>query len=107
MSTESLGFAVTASEQDGGPCELTTRCAPSPSSRPLVEVSVRRGRYPTVDGVLVHRAKRLDPCDVTEVDGIPVTSVARTLCDLGAVVPQDAVEAALDSALRRGVPVAS
>lgn len=69
-----------------------------------VEVSVRRGRYPTVDGVIVHRAKRLDPCDVTEVDGIAVTSVARTLCDLGAVVPQDAVERALDSALRRGVP---
>jgi hypothetical protein len=67
-----------------------------------VEVTVPRGRYPGIDGVIVHRAKRLDACDITEVDGIPVTTVARTLCDLGAVVDQDTVERSLDCALRRG-----
>jgi hypothetical protein len=67
-----------------------------------IEVSVRNGRYPEIDGVIVHRAKRLDPCDVTEVDGIATTSVARTLCDLGAVVDQDTVERSLDCALRSG-----
>ena len=34
---------------------------------------------------------------------IPCTNIARTLCDLGAVVSQDKVEQALDDALRRGV----
>lgn len=67
-----------------------------------LEVTVQRGRYPAVEGVVVHRAKALDEADVVLVDGIPTTSVARTLCDLGAVVPQDAVERALDSALRAG-----
>jgi hypothetical protein len=37
-----------------------------------VEVTVPRGRYPAIDGAVVHRAKRIDPCDVTVVDGIPV-----------------------------------
>jgi hypothetical protein len=67
-----------------------------------LEVTVQSGRYPEIDGVTVHRAKRLDPCDITLVDGIPVTSIARTLCDLGAVVDQDTVERSLDCALRRG-----
>ena len=67
-----------------------------------LEVTVQRGRYPSIDGVVVHRAKRLDPADITCIDGIPVTSAARTLCDLGAVIGQDAVEQALDSALRKG-----
>jgi very-short-patch-repair endonuclease len=33
-------------------------------------------------GIKVHRARRLDPADVTRKDGIPVTTVARTLIDL-------------------------
>ena len=67
-----------------------------------VEVTVRRGRYPAIDAVVVHRAKRVEAADIVVVDGLPVTSVARTLCDLGAVVHQDLVEQALDWALRRG-----
>jgi hypothetical protein len=35
------------------------------------------------------------------VDGIPVTSVVRTLADLGAVASQDRVGQALDDACRR------
>ena len=67
----------------------------------VVEVSVRAGRMPRVPGVVLHRVALLDSQDVTEVDGIPVTNVARTLCDLGAVVSDDRVEQALDDALRR------
>ena len=37
------------------------------------------------------------------IDGIPVTTAARTLLDLAAVSPADAVEEALDEALRRGL----
>ncbi len=68
-----------------------------------VEVTVARGRYPEIDGVVVHRSTPFDPRDLTVVDGIVVTNVARTLCDLGAVLPQDDVERCLDGALRRGV----
>jgi len=55
--------------------------------------SRRRGR-----GLRVHRTTWLPACDVTEVDGLPVTSVARTLLDLGAVVPARQVERAFDQA---------
>ena len=68
-----------------------------------VEVTVRRGRYPALDGVVVHRATPLDPRDIVLVDRIPTTSIARTLCDLGAVIRQDDVERCLDGVLRRGV----
>ncbi len=52
------------------------------------------GHESTVDGLL-HRGR---------VDGLPVTSVARTLCDLTArPVPEVVVERALDDALRRGL----
>jgi hypothetical protein len=67
-----------------------------------VEVTVKRGRYPALAGVVVHRSTPLDPSDVTVIHGIPVTTVARTLCDLGAVLRQDDVERCLDGALRRG-----
>jgi hypothetical protein len=67
-----------------------------------VEVTVRRGRYPEIDGVVVHRSTPLDDRDITVVDGIPCTTVARTLCDLGAVLSQDDVERCLDGVLRAG-----
>jgi predicted transcriptional regulator of viral defense system len=40
----------------------------------------------TVEGVVIHRVPELHPDDVTTVDGIPVTSVARTLVDLADVM---------------------
>jgi predicted transcriptional regulator of viral defense system len=48
--------------------------------------SVRR-----LPGVKVHRARRLDPEDVTKKDGIPVTTVARTLIDLTDILPSDRI----------------
>ncbi len=54
-------------------------------------------------GVLavVHRTGKLPPSHVREVAGISVTSVARTLFDLGAVVHPGRVERAVDTALAR------
>jgi hypothetical protein len=69
---------------------------------PWIEVTVDRGRHVRLADAIVHRTPTLEPDDVTHVDGIRVTSVARTLADLGAVVPRDTVERALDDALRRG-----
>lgn len=52
-------------------------------------------------GLLVHRTDRLDPIDVSHRLRIPVTTPARTLLDLGAVVPAPVVESALEDALMR------
>jgi very-short-patch-repair endonuclease len=51
--------------------------------------------------VIAHESTALDAVDVTLVDGIPVTTPARTLLGLGAVCSPLVVEQALDSATRR------
>lgn len=51
------------------------------------EITVLDTTLPTLRGVVVHRTNRLDPQDLTVVDGIPATTVPRTLLDLGAVLP--------------------
>lgn len=57
-----------------------------PRWRPEVTVpGTRRPRTPSI--VVVHRTDTLEPEDVAAVGGIPVTSVARSLLDLGAILP--------------------
>jgi very-short-patch-repair endonuclease len=51
-----------------------------------------------LSGIQVHRARNLDPADVTKKDGIPVTTVARTLVDLSDVLPTDRVLRAIREA---------
>jgi very-short-patch-repair endonuclease len=69
-------------------------------SKASIEVStVRKVSSPA--GVLIHRTVNIAPIDVTKRHFIPVTSPARTLLDLGAVADKEAVEAALEDALRR------
>ncbi|HVL04366.1 MAG TPA: hypothetical protein VM388_00110 [Acidimicrobiales bacterium] len=65
------------------------------------EIIVPATRCPTLRGVLVHRTDRLDDIDVSRRLRIPVTTPARTLLDLGAVVPVEMVEPALEDALLR------
>lgn len=67
-----------------------------------MEISVPRGRRPRLPGVTIHQVP-LTAVDIEIVDAIPVTTPARTLLDLAAVAPADAVEEALDDALRRGL----
>jgi predicted transcriptional regulator of viral defense system len=50
---------------------------------------------PTID---VHRSSTLEAADITTVDDIPCTTVARTLVDIGDVVSRRAVERAVDRA---------
>lgn len=68
-----------------------------------IEISVPRGRRVRRPKILVHEVVDLPPIDVTFVDAIPATTPARTLIDLAAVAGRDAVEEALDDALRRGL----
>jgi predicted transcriptional regulator of viral defense system len=55
-----------------------------PSARAAIDVTVDR-KLPSREGIDVHHA-RLDPDEVTVRDGIPVTTAARTLIDLAAVI---------------------
>ena len=49
------------------------------ATTPITVLSPRRCR---IQGIKVHRANRIHPRDVTSRNGIPVTSMARTLVDL-------------------------
>jgi very-short-patch-repair endonuclease len=68
-------------------------------NRTRVEVTVPRPR-PGPPGITVHRTRVLHPRDVALIDGIPVTSLARTLLDLSAVVRHDGLVKAIDRAER-------
>lgn len=68
-----------------------------------VEVSVDAAHRWRFGGTVVaHHVAELSPNDVIEIDGIAVTSLARTLCDLGSVCAPDRVAQALTSARRCG-----
>jgi very-short-patch-repair endonuclease len=63
-----------------------------------VHVTTTSRSRQSVPGVQVHRARRLDPQDVTVKDGIPLTSVARTLVDLTDVLGPDRILRAMREA---------
>ena len=68
------------------------------TDRANVEV-IAVGRSPRKRaGIEIHRSTTLTPADTTTVNGIPCTTVARTLLDLAAVLPRRAVERAFDQA---------
>ena len=94
-----VGPAGSALQRHTGP---RLRSGTSPVERTdFVEITCPRWRRARHDGVIVHESKALDSCDITTVDGIPVTTAARTILDLGAVCPPIVVEKALEAALRR------
>ena len=65
-----------------------------------VHVLVPHGSSPVLEGIVVHRCRKIDPIDLVErPGGIRVTSVARTLFDVGAVVGTFKLESALEQAL--------
>jgi very-short-patch-repair endonuclease len=65
-----------------------------------LEVTAPRPRI--VRGIVVHRS-HLREDEVAHVRGIPVTTVARTVVDLAAVVPMPLVERAINEAEYRGL----
>jgi predicted transcriptional regulator of viral defense system len=67
----------------------------------MQEVLCPRWRRARHDTLIVHESKRIDPIDTTVVDGIPVTTIERTILDLGAVCSPLVVERAMEDALRR------
>jgi very-short-patch-repair endonuclease len=103
---------VLAACLDGGPeCVASHRTAaalhkfdgfgPGGVIEVLVPMNVRHRRRE----VIVHHTRALPDGDRTVVGVIPITSRARTLIDLGAVVPADDVEIAFDGAERASTHV--
>jgi hypothetical protein len=66
-----------------------------------LEVVLGGSRVAVVPGVVVHRTRDLPPPDIAERDGIPVTSVARTLVDASAGQDPRVVASWVDDATRR------
>lgn len=67
-----------------------------PTDRAKIDVTVpgrSRSRHPRID---VHRSTTLSDADVSVENGIPCTTVARTLLDLAEVVSRRALERAFD-----------
>jgi hypothetical protein len=55
------------------------------------------------EGVVAHHGPPLHPDDVTIVDGVPVTSVARTLIDLAEVMDPEELRECFVAARERGL----
>jgi very-short-patch-repair endonuclease len=72
------------------------------STRPRapVDVIVPRRRRRCVEGVRIHRVRDLLLDEVTMVDGLPVTTPARTILDLAEMMTSRKVEQALAKAMR-------
>lgn len=70
------------------------------ASTPIPDISVPRSRERR-PGIRMHRPRRLDSQDVTEHDGFPVTTVARTLADMAGLVSPQRLEDMFEAALRR------
>jgi very-short-patch-repair endonuclease len=69
----------------------------------LAEITCPRWRRARHAGLVIHETNLLGATDRTRTDGIPVTTPARTLADLGATCSSLMVEMAVDNALRRGL----
>ncbi|MGH8946050.1 MAG: DUF559 domain-containing protein [Acidimicrobiia bacterium] len=67
----------------------------------VVELTVPYTHGPIPDGVLVHRTRR--PIVLAELEGIPVTTVERTLLDCAAILPRLPLAKGLDSAIRKNM----
>jgi very-short-patch-repair endonuclease len=74
-----------------------------PETRGDVHVTVAGRNVAPREGVSRHRIAAFGPGQVTNMRGIPVTSVARTICDLAATEPQREVEHAYQEALYRRI----
>jgi hypothetical protein len=67
-----------------------------------LEYLVGRSRHVTRAGLFIHTSRHVPDIDAVNVGMFRVTSPARTIIDLAAVVPKRMLEAAVDSALRDG-----
>jgi predicted transcriptional regulator of viral defense system len=67
-----------------------------------IHVTTPRLGIPRTDAVRVHRSRRLHPDEITVCEGIPCTTVARTLVDLAVCATSRQVRRALEQSLVLG-----
>lgn len=67
----------------------------------LLELTIDNQRRVKMPGVKIHRSTQMRLIDETEIDGIAVTGIGRTILDLAAVVSARRLEMAIDSAIRK------
>jgi very-short-patch-repair endonuclease len=91
-----VGGVVGASHLTGA--RLAELRAPAPDRIDLLTTPDRRlsGR-----GIRHHRTSTLPPADLTAIRRVPVTTVARTLCDLGGLLSERSLDRAVVDAVRR------
>ncbi|HLY48591.1 MAG TPA: DUF559 domain-containing protein [Solirubrobacteraceae bacterium] len=68
-------------------------------ARPVHVTLIGDRGCPSLEGVVVHRSRTLASADVTVLDGLPVTSAARTLLDAADALADRDVERLLDDGL--------
>jgi very-short-patch-repair endonuclease len=68
-----------------------------------VEIAVPYERCPVPKGVILHRSTDLIPEHVTSRDGLPITTPARMVVDLGAVVSVGELATTADAAVLKGL----
>jgi very-short-patch-repair endonuclease len=73
------------------------------SAAARIDVTVRRPYSISRPGLRVHRSPELSATDVTVIEGIPVTSVPRTLLDLATFLSQPQLERACEQAVLEGL----
>ncbi len=65
-----------------------------------IHVLVAHGRSPEMEGIVVHRCRRIDPVDVVQrPDGIRLTSPPRTIFDSADMIGREATTSALEQLL--------
>jgi very-short-patch-repair endonuclease len=73
------------------------------SSRRDIDVTAVRGRARGQQGITIHRSRRLHPDDCIVEDGIPVTTIARTLLDLAEMLTPHQLARVAEEAERLGL----
>jgi len=70
--------------------------------RPIstIHVSISTRVQRRLEGVVVHRPRRIDPEDRVWIDGLPMTSIPRTLLDLAQILPTSRMETVIETADR-------
>lgn len=72
------------------------------TSQARIDITVPGTSRRSRKGIRVHRARRLDPEDVAVLDGVPVTTVTRTLFDLAGALTRIRLRRAVEQADRSG-----
>jgi very-short-patch-repair endonuclease len=77
-------------------------CHARPDDAP-VDVLIGPRRRTRRDGIAAHRTNRLERSEIRICERLPVTSPARTVCDIAGIVPMRELERSVDEALIRRI----